>query len=95
MEDHREVHEKAITDMAKTILGSLIFSGSQVKRAEDDAPFHLDTAALIYAMAVHNCVLAGEDVEALIDHANRTGSMVEDAMNKGLETRDKNAKQAH
>jgi hypothetical protein len=83
MESHLVDREKIIIDTAFSILQLILTSENERMRVSGDAPFHLDVASVIYAMAMQNCINSGEHIESLIDHANQTGYNVYDIVNTG------------
>ena len=87
--------EKLVIEMAKNIVGSLIFTNTLAERAEDDAPFHLEVAGIVYLLALHNCAMAGEDPEALEDHYQHLGIKVKESIQQGILLTKKSGKVAH
>lgn len=93
--DEVNARDLMVGEMAKNIMGALVFSHSIHKRAEGDAPFHLDVAALVYILAMHNCAMADEDPEALKDHLMHTIEKVSGAINQGALHNQKDGTSAH
>ena len=87
--------EKLVIEMAKNIVGSLIFTNTLAERAEDDAPFHLEVAGIVYLLALHNCAMSGEAPEALEDHYQHLGIKVRESIKEGALLTEKSGKVAH